>query len=188
MATSFYNERNEDIADALVKLLLETKQEIPDFLDSYKPDNVEELQFNDDDDHVYMIFSATFPKKARAVAKEYMSNQHIRICVGRAGSLHKNVTQKVSLKLQTSPDRLLTSIRSFRSIKQSSAIACSTFSYPCHRLAPSFSSTRRRGQTSWKISSTMHIINYDMPSFDHGGIHEYVHRIGRTARMTFWTR
>ena len=50
MATSFYNDRNEDIADALVKLLLETKQEIPDFLENYKPDNVEDLQFNDDTD------------------------------------------------------------------------------------------------------------------------------------------
>ena len=50
MATSFYNDRNEDIADALVKLLLETKQEVPDFLENYKPDNVEDLQFNDDTD------------------------------------------------------------------------------------------------------------------------------------------
>ena len=50
MATSFYNDRNEDIADALVKLLLETQQEIPEFLDGFKPDNVEELQFDDDTD------------------------------------------------------------------------------------------------------------------------------------------
>lgn len=50
MATSFYNDRNEDIADALVKLLLETQQEIPEFLDGFKPDNVEELEFNDDTD------------------------------------------------------------------------------------------------------------------------------------------
>ena len=50
MATSFYNDRNEDIADALVKLLLETRQEVPEFLDSYKPDNVEELEFDDDTD------------------------------------------------------------------------------------------------------------------------------------------
>lgn len=47
-----------------------------------------------------MMFSATFPKEARAVAKEYMSKQHIRIRVGRAGSSHINVTQKVRLKLQ----------------------------------------------------------------------------------------
>ena len=46
-----------------------------------------------------MMFSATFPKEARAVAKEYMSSQHIRIRVGRAGSSHINVTQKVSFEL-----------------------------------------------------------------------------------------
>ena len=50
MATSFYNDRNEDIGDALVKLLLETRQEIPEFLDGFKPDNVEELEFDDDTD------------------------------------------------------------------------------------------------------------------------------------------
>ena len=50
MATSFYNDRNEDIGEALVKLLLETNQEVPEFLGSYKPDNVEELEFNDDTD------------------------------------------------------------------------------------------------------------------------------------------
>ena len=50
---------------------------------------------NDDDDHVYMMFSATFPKDARAMAKEYMSKDHVRIRVGRAGSAHLNITQKV---------------------------------------------------------------------------------------------
>lgn len=33
------------------------------------------------------------------------------------------------------------------------------------------------------IKNVMHVINYDMPSMDHGGIDEYVHRIGRTARI-----
>lgn len=51
---------------------------------------------NVDADHVYMMFSATFPKQARIVAKEYMASDHIRIRVGRAGSTHVNVTQKVS--------------------------------------------------------------------------------------------
>ena len=50
LATSFYNERNEDIADDLVRLLLETKQEIPEFLESYKPEDTENLKFNDDTD------------------------------------------------------------------------------------------------------------------------------------------
>ena len=49
---------------------------------------------------MYMMFSATFPKQARIVAKEYMSSDHIRIRVGRAGSSHVNVTQKVNISCQ----------------------------------------------------------------------------------------
>ena len=66
------------------------------------PDWVDEMRnimggadANADDDHVYMMFSATFPKEARAVAKEYMSKDHIRIRVGRAGSSHTNIFQVV---------------------------------------------------------------------------------------------
>ena len=50
MATSFYNDKNEDIAEALTKLLIETHQVVPDFLESYKPQNEEELKFDDDTD------------------------------------------------------------------------------------------------------------------------------------------
>ena len=50
LATSFYNERNEDIADDLVRLLLETNQDVPEFLESFKPEDTENLQFNDDTD------------------------------------------------------------------------------------------------------------------------------------------
>lgn len=28
------------------------------------------------------------------------------------------------------------------------------------------------------IRNVMHVINYDLPSVDHGGIDEYIHRIG----------
>ena len=48
VATSFYNEKNEDIAESLVKLLMETNQEVPDFLEQYKPAEGEELNFDDD--------------------------------------------------------------------------------------------------------------------------------------------
>ena len=41
------------------------------------------------------MFSATFPKDARTLAKEYMATDHIRIRVGRAGSAHVNVEQNV---------------------------------------------------------------------------------------------
>lgn len=33
------------------------------------------------------------------------------------------------------------------------------------------------------IADVSQIINYDMPSMMHGGINEFVHRIGRTGRM-----
>src|SRR5947207_4059402 len=37
LATSFFNDRNEDIADDLVKVLVETKQQVPDFLENRIP-------------------------------------------------------------------------------------------------------------------------------------------------------
>jgi len=54
------------------------------------------LASQDDGDHQYMMFSATFPKGARELARAYMSDNHIRIRVGRAGSAHMNVVQEVS--------------------------------------------------------------------------------------------
>jgi ATP-dependent RNA helicase DDX3X len=42
-----------------------------------------------------MMFSATFPKMARDLAKEHLAHDHIRIRVGRAGSSHVNIMQKV---------------------------------------------------------------------------------------------
>ena len=42
-----------------------------------------------------MMFSATFDKNARKVAKDYMSVDHVRVRVGRAGSSHLNISQKV---------------------------------------------------------------------------------------------
>lgn len=50
---------------------------------------------NEDADHVYMMFSATFPKGARQVAREYMTEDYVRIKVGRAGQAHKNIRQEV---------------------------------------------------------------------------------------------
>lgn len=48
LATSFYNDRNEDIADALVKILVETKQDVPDFLADRIPEG--DLEFDDESD------------------------------------------------------------------------------------------------------------------------------------------
>ena len=73
----------------VVSTLIHPLQASCDRLTSWLVDN------NDDADHQYMMFSATFPKEARTVAKEHMATDHIRIRVGRAGSSHVNVEQNV---------------------------------------------------------------------------------------------
>lgn len=57
------------------------------------------IDVNDDDDHVYMMFSATFPAEARSMAKAFLAKDHVRVRVGRAGSSHENIRQEVKLNL-----------------------------------------------------------------------------------------
>jgi ATP-dependent RNA helicase DDX3X len=47
LATTFFNDRDEPMADFLVKILLETNQPIPDFFKDRVADNAQ-LDFNDD--------------------------------------------------------------------------------------------------------------------------------------------
>lgn len=51
-ASSFYCDRDEPIASVLTRTLLETKQEIPDFLEPYKPEGeaAVNLKFEEDSD------------------------------------------------------------------------------------------------------------------------------------------
>jgi ATP-dependent RNA helicase DDX3X len=51
---------------------------------------------SEDADRRYMLFSATFDKSMRKLAKKYLENNHVRIRIGRAGSTHINVKQNVS--------------------------------------------------------------------------------------------
>lgn len=50
---------------------------------------------NPNDDHSFLMFSATFPKGARALANEYMSEDRVRFSVGRAGSTHNFIQQRI---------------------------------------------------------------------------------------------
>ena len=50
---------------------------------------------NEDADHVYLMFSATFRKDVRKLASEYMADDFYRIRVGRAGSAHKNIRENI---------------------------------------------------------------------------------------------
>ena len=51
---------------------------------------------NLDGDHHFLMFSATFTKASREMAAKYMEDDHIRIRVGRTGSVHANIVQDVS--------------------------------------------------------------------------------------------
>lgn len=42
-----------------------------------------------------MMFSATFPKGTRQLAREYMAKDYLRVRVGRAGSVHTNIKQDI---------------------------------------------------------------------------------------------
>lgn len=50
LASSFYNDRNEELATGLVKILIECKQQVPDFLEGYRPEG-DVLEFDDDSDN-----------------------------------------------------------------------------------------------------------------------------------------
>ena len=44
----------------------------------------------------YLMFSATFNKGCRKLARNYLAADHVRVRIGRAGSAHQNVKQVVS--------------------------------------------------------------------------------------------
>jgi ATP-dependent RNA helicase DDX3X len=41
------------------------------------------------------MFSATFPKSARKLVRDYMEEGYLRIKVGRVGSTHANIKQQI---------------------------------------------------------------------------------------------
>lgn len=165
---------------------------------------------NADSDHVYLFFSATFNKAARTVAKKYMGTDHVRVRVGRAGSSHENITQRIvyaepsqkrtalwDLLMSMPPARTMifantkrevdllddflwnkglptTSIHSDRTQRErEDAIRA----YKLGK-APILITTGVAAR-GLDLKNTLHIINFDFPD----DINEYVHRIGRTARI-----
>jgi ATP-dependent RNA helicase DDX3X len=49
-ATSFFNDRNEDIGEDLVKVLIDSKQEVPDFLQQHMPEDPSTIEWHDGTD------------------------------------------------------------------------------------------------------------------------------------------
>ncbi|OQE24027.1 hypothetical protein PENFLA_c010G10440 [Penicillium flavigenum] len=169
---------------------------------------------NEDDDHRYMMFSATFNKEFRKLAKQYLSQDHVRLRVGRAGSSHLNVVQDIiwvdqpkkmralyDLLISMPPVRTLifvnskeqvdfvddylynsgmptTSIHSGRTQREREDAMRAFRSAKCPIMVATGISAR-----GLDVINVLHVVNYDLPSAMHGGITEYVHRIGRTARI-----
>ncbi|KAL8842083.1 MAG: hypothetical protein Q9170_000687 [Blastenia crenularia] len=165
---------------------------------------------NADSDHVYLFFSATFNKDARIAAKKYMSTDHVRVRVGRAGSSHRNIIQHViyatpdkkrealwDLLMSTPPARVMVFTNSKKEVDilddylwNKGMPTTSIHSDRTQREREDAIRAYKLGKAPILITTgvsargldlkdTLHIVNYDFPK----DINEYVHRIGRTARI-----
>ncbi|RMY14218.1 hypothetical protein D0867_07209 [Hortaea werneckii] len=169
---------------------------------------------NEDADHVYLMFSATFPKQAREMARRYMADDYTCVRLGRSGAAHKNIRQHIlyvdqdqkreclyDLLVKMEPGRTMVFSNS-----KSQVDLIDDFLY--NRGMPSTSIHSDRNQREredairafrtgkapilvatgvsargWDVAGVKHVINFDLPSTMYGGIDEYIHRIGRTARI-----
>ncbi|KAG5982939.1 hypothetical protein E4U55_001075 [Claviceps digitariae] len=162
----------------------------------------------------YGLFSATFPKAARDLAKENLSAAHVRFRVGRAGSTTVNIRQTIiEAEREEKRDILLGLLNQMTGVR--TIIFCNSrrevdnlddFLYNIGLPVTSIHADRtqkereaalrsfRSGKAPILIATgvtargidvrnVMHVINYDLPSMEHGGIEEYTHRIGRTGRI-----
>lgn len=167
-----------------------------------------------DDDHLYLMFSATFPKAARELARTFLANDHVQIKVGRTGSTHGNIKQRIVWVDEDQKNRalydLLLSLPPARTIifvnSKQAADIIDDFLFNLDLPSTSIHGGRtqreredalrafRKGRApilvatgvsarGLDIRDVMHVINYDLPTLQRGGVNEYIHRIGRTARI-----
>lgn len=157
----------------------------------------------------FCLFSATFPKEARDLAKDYLAESHVRFRVGRAGSTTENIKQTIvpcdrsekrgivlNLLMEMSGIRTIIFVNSRIEVDN-----LDDFLWNSHLPVVSIHSDRsqrerenamrafRSGDSPILIATGVcargidvrnvnHVINYELPSMDHGGIEEYIHRIG----------
>lgn len=168
----------------------------------------------DDGNVRYLLFSATFPKPLRDLAREYLASNHVRFRVGRAGSTHGNIKQQIipvdpSLKR----DALMTALNSIPPCRtivfvNSKRMADDLDDYlfnlqlPCTSMHSDRTQYEReaamRGFRSGEspilittpvtargidVQNVRHVINYDLPTIEYGGIEEYTHRIGKCQEV-----
>lgn len=158
----------------------------------------------------YLLFSATFPKKVRDLAKTHLAETHVRFRVGRAGSTHGNIRQSVvfvephqkrkaltDLISSMPPARTIIFVNNKRAADELDDFLFNQ-GYPCTSMHADRTQRERedamrafrRGDAPILITTgvaargidvrnVMHVVNFDLPSVDMGGIEEYTHRIGK---------
>ncbi|KAI5300452.1 hypothetical protein KEM55_007259 [Ascosphaera atra] len=152
---------------------------------------------NEDADHNYLMFSATFNKQCRQLARKYLAADHVRIRIEE----HLKKQCLYDLLINMPPARTLifvntkqqadflddylfnmrlpsTSIHSDRTQREREDALRAFRSARCPILVATGVSAR-----GLDIKNVVHVINFDLPSMQHGSIDEYIHRIGRTARI-----
>ncbi|CAG8592402.1 19586_t:CDS:10, partial [Dentiscutata erythropus] len=173
-------------------------------------DIVQKSDILDDGTRQTLMFSATFPKQIRNLARDFLANNYIFLTVGRVGGTTSDITQKimyvedhkkrdqlVALLLKQPPSRTLIFVETKRG-----ADSLDDFLYSQNFPTTSIHGDRTQQERedallSFKngrcpiliatavaargldIKNVMHVINYDLCE----DIDEYVHRIGRTARV-----
>ncbi|CAG8618920.1 13160_t:CDS:10 [Acaulospora morrowiae] len=171
---------------------------------------VQKSDLIDDGTRQTLMFSATFPRRIQDLARDFLAKGYIFLTVGRVGGTTSDITQKilyveeekkrnqlVEMLLKQPPSRTLIFVKSKRG-------ADSLDEYLYKQGFPTTSIHGDRTQReredaliSFKngrapiliatsvaargldIKNVMHVINYDLCD----QIDEYVHRIGRTARV-----
>jgi ATP-dependent RNA helicase DDX3X len=155
-----------------------------------------------------VMFSATFPKEIRKLATDFLK-KYVFVKVGRVGSTNKTVTQII--KFVTDEEKKNQLFHELEAVEGLTLVFVETkksADYLCAQInKKGFLSTAIHGNLSQKereqalrsfregetpimvatdvasrgldIPNVEHVINYDLPS----QIDDYVHRIGRTARI-----
>ncbi|KAF4124651.1 ATP-dependent RNA helicase DDX3X [Geosmithia morbida] len=160
----------------------------------------------------FCLFSATFPKEARDLAREYLADSHVRFRVGRAGSTTGNIKQVIVETDHSNRRSVLLDLLQEKSGMRTIIFANSRIEvdslddFLWNSRLPVVSIHSERSQKDREaamrafrsgkapilvatgvcargvdVRNVMHVINYELPSIDKGGIEEYIHRIGMSS-------
>ncbi|KAI7882169.1 DEAD-domain-containing protein [Lichtheimia hyalospora FSU 10163] len=157
-----------------------------------------------------LMYSATFPKEIRRLARDFLKPDYLFLRVGRVGGTTTDITQRASIiLLNDKRDQLIQILMSqppcrtliFTETKRD-ADTLDQFlfdkNFPCTSIHGDRSQMEREDALqAFKsgvcpilvatavvargidVRNVMHVVNYDLPKV----IDEYIHRIGRTARV-----